>query len=108
MCKFGVFAWDQNPLRRSKGNGEYVEIPVCERPTYQESYGEDYYCGWCGFDEDCKCKDEDITGCLDCGVMLTPEEMEEHILDVEQRKMKAYLAEKAEKERQKNIQENNS
>lgn len=88
--------------------GDYLEISVKERLDHEESDFDKWFCGWCGFDEDCSCKDEDITGCLDCGVMLTPEEMEEHLLDVEQRKMKAYLAEKAEKEREQNIQENNS
>ena len=75
---------------------------------YKKSHHEEYYCGWCGFDEDCKCNDEDVTGCLTCGVMLTPEEMEEHLEDVKQREMEDDLAEKAKKDIEKNIQENNA
>jgi hypothetical protein len=121
MCVFGVFSCNQNPLRRVEGGGDYSEIPVKERLDYEESDFDKWYCGWCGLEEDCKCNDEDVTGCLTHMVMLTPEEMEEHLEDVKQRAIEEendanqqaiedennFLNRRAEQERQRDYQENN-
>jgi len=120
-CVFGEFPWNQNPSRRVLGGGDCSKIPVKERLDYEESDFDKWYCGWCGLEEDCKCNDEDVTGCLTHMVMLTPEEMEEHLEDVKQRAIEEendanqqaiedennFLNRRAEQERQRDYQENN-
>ena len=120
-CVFGEFPWNADPLSRVEGGGDYSEIPVKKRLDYEKSESDKWYCGWCSFDEGCKCADEDVTGCLTCGVMLTPEEMEEHLEDVKQRAIEEendaiqqaiedennFINRRAVQERQRDDQENN-